>query len=230
MRAIIIAVALSVALPASAITITYDFDDGTNQGWVNVLVSPGDPPTGYEASNRTDALAPALSGSYRVLPQIPGPFSPTEDSHHDTLVFRSPQFVLGPSGSISFYLSVGTGFAAAPAASFASLPLSSSFAGFEGIGLRRASDGAYVLSARRSTNNAFAWDNFVFSNASLASNSLLGVPLTLDVIDYFEGGYGWVALDNVTINDWVAVPEPSTALLLGGGLAALLAIRRAARA
>ena len=218
----------SFATPVGAVTVIYNFDDGTNQGWTNALTSLADPPTGYEASNRVDASAPAQSGSFRVLPQIPGGFSPTEDSHHDTLVFQSPEFILGLSGNISFYLSIGTGSAATPAANFATLPAASSSAGFIGIGLRRVSDGAYVLSVRRAFNS-LGWDLFGFDNALLASNSLLGVPLRLDVIDYHEGGFGWVALDTVTIEDVVPVPEPAMAWLVATGLAGGGLLSRARR-
>lgn len=212
-----------------AATISYDFDDGTNQGWTNALTSLGDAPIGYEASNRPDVPFPVHSGAFRVIPEIPGAFFGTEDTHHDTLVFRSPEFILGLGGSVSFYLSVGTGSAATPTADFASLPSSSSTSGFEGVALRRVSDGAYVLSARRSVNDAWAWDNFVFTNTTLASNSLLGIPLTLDLIDYFEGGYGWVALDSVTLEDVVVAPEPALACLMATALAGLGAARRARR-
>lgn len=149
--------ALAFVAPLSADTITYDFDDGTAQGWSNVLTSPNDPPTAYEPSSRSDAAAAAQSGNFRIIPQIAGPFSPTEDSPHNTLVFRSPEFMLGPSGSISLFLNIGHGFGSGLVANFANLPASSSTFGFEGVGLRRVSDGSYVLSARRSEFGVDAW-------------------------------------------------------------------------
>jgi hypothetical protein len=130
------------------------------------------------------------------------------------LVFRSPEFVLSSSGSINFYLGIGTGGAISPGPDFSSLPVNSNNIGFLGLAVRRVSDDAYVLFARRANNNA-SWEEFNFDTATLGANSLLGETLTLDLIDQHNGGFGWVALDTVTIGDVAVVPEPSTFTLLG---------------
>jgi hypothetical protein len=216
---------VTVVSQLGAATITYNFDDGTTQGWTNVLASPSDPPTQFEATNRSDSGAPAAqSGSYRILPVVTSFGSPfDQDSSHNTLVFRSPVFQLDTSGSISLYLIVGMGTLATPGADFASLPATSASSGFLGVGLRRVSDGAYVLSERRSSNSATTWEQRDFTNTEITTAGLVGVPLTLDFIDYREGSFGWVGLDTVTIN---GVPEPNAALLLMIGIAGTLRYRR----
>jgi len=219
---------LAVELAATADVVVYNFDDGTNQGWTNVLTSttPGGP-TAYEASDRNDAaLFPSHSGNFRALPQTPDDqFIGIEDLPHQTLVFRSPEFVTGTNASINFFLGIGTGGAAAPA-NFSSLPANSAGNGFLGVGIRRVSDGAYVLSARRASNG-IDWEEFTFDTATLNASSLIGETLTLDLIDQHNGGFGWVALDTVTLNDVTAVPEPGTSALLA--IAGLMGIGRRRR-
>ena len=216
---------LAAAAPAFATILTNNFDDGTVQGWSNVLTSPGDQPQFFEPSSNVNppALA-AQSGTYRIVPEVAS-FGGNEDSHHNTLVFRSPEFTLGSSGSISFYLGIGMGGAASPGPSFAALAAASvvpgsTGSGFMGMALRRVDTGAYVLSARRSADNTTTWEQFVFDTTTLTASNLLFTPLTLDLIDNFQGGHGWVSLDTVVLND--VVPEPSTALLFATGGAFLV--------
>jgi hypothetical protein len=54
---------------AEADFVTYDFDDGTHQGWTNVLTSPDDPPTAFQVSDRTDAAqSPSIGKFFRPAP------------------------------------------------------------------------------------------------------------------------------------------------------------------
>ncbi len=95
--------------------------------------------------------------------------------------------------------------------------------------MRDTTTGAYLLSANRSSN-AESYSPFTFTNAQLAAAGVLGngTPLQLDLVNNFYGGWGWVALSNVTINN--VTPEPASVLTMCmGGLGLVWAVRAARR-
>lgn len=220
------AVALSAGV-APAQTVTYDFDNGTLQGWTNTRTSSTSENSSFVLYQNTfEPNSPvAQSGSGQVAPQVSTFNCCPQDSPHDTLVLTSPQFTLDNTGSITFYLTGGEGAAATPGADFSSLPASSSEAGFQGVALRNVTTGAYVLSERRAGNdNVYQLRDF--TNAELAGAGVLGnnTPLVLDLIDTRNGGWGWLAMDTVTVNG--VVPEPASFGLLALAGTALLGRRR----
>jgi autotransporter-associated beta strand protein len=211
-------IVLLLALPLSVqAVLTYNFDDGTLQGWTQVmsggLINRGDSPTNSQTSGtfRYDVVdnaellssggvngylgsgsAQAQSGSYRILPK---PFY-NRDDNNSTLLLRSPEFYLDGSGNITAYLRGGDSGNAPPATS-AGVSATTVGNGFQGVALRRVSDNAYVLYAGRSSNGD-DWQLITISQASLTP--YVGQTYTLDLIDYSSGGWGWVAMDSVTVN------------------------------
>jgi hypothetical protein len=116
---------------------------------------------------------------------------------------------------------------AAPAnATDASLFDASSPVGWAGMALRRVSDGAFILTAGRSSNGqnlhqTMTWDSATIEAA--ISGDSANETYTLDFIDDKSGGWGWVGADNVSIS---TIPEASSVMLLGLGGAALMLRRR----
>jgi hypothetical protein len=78
-----------------------------------------------------------------------------------------------------------------------------------GIALRDVTAGTYVLSGRK-TSSGGTWEQ-----ASLPASALVGLPqdhvYTMDLIDAFHGGWGWISMDSVAIPGalWIeSVSEP----------------------
>jgi hypothetical protein len=194
----------------------YNFDDGTLQGWSNVRTSSiaggpyqftaQDPPNEGVITGHPNPL----SGGFMAAPDpfdSPG-LGGTRDFPHQTLLLRSPQFMLegAGGGDLSVFLIGGTGDSSTPAVS-----VNSSLDGFLGVGLRRVSDGQYVLSGRRTRNGQWPpdWEQIVWTESQLVP---LGTSelFTLDLLDTFHGDWGWIAMDDVSIPGLLA-PRPNTA-------------------
>ena len=184
---------LATTAPLQA-AMTFDFEDGTLQGWTSVM--DGGASEIFTVTNDTSGdRGGAQGGSYRVLPEN---FA-NRDTMTPTLLLRSAKFTLDGSGDISAYLrggNVGT----APASS-TDLPVTAiNNGGFQGIALRRVSDNAYVFSAGKASNGG-GWEQATIDQASLDTLSAgFGTEVyTLDFVDSARGGYGWVAMDTVSI-------------------------------
>jgi len=80
--------------------------------------------------------------------------------------------------------------------------------------------GAYLLSDNKAAaGNGESYVQLGFTNAQLAAAGVLGngTQLQLDLVNNFQGGWGWVALDNVTISGVTPEPAALTLSLLGFG-------------
>lgn len=122
----------------------------------------------------------------------------TQDSEHDTLIMRSPEFTLSTSGDLTAWLSGGgSGSVSLAGTSVAWLPAVSSTGGFLGVALRNVTTGIFVLSASKS-GGGNEWEEVTFTAAQLGGFPQ-GDVYTLDLIDVRHGGWGWVNLDSVTI-------------------------------
>ena len=203
---------LGMAGSASASMIAYNFDDGTLQGWTSEM--DGGPSETFVVSSSTANNRPtAQAGTHKIHPEN----FDNRDTMTSTLLLRSPEFTLDGTGDISAYLTGGNA-GTAPTDT-------DTLNGFQGIGLRRVSDNQYVLSAGRAANGA-GWDQVTINQAALDPYVGTGA-YTLDLIDDASGGWGWVAMDTVSIAGVAAIPEPSSAALLGlGGLALILRRRK----
>lgn len=172
----------------------FGFDDGTLQGWTDLTAA------GTHAGPRHWAPSPPAfpSGSHQGGLAI-GQFivGGGQDSAHPTLWLRSPEFELDGSGNVSAWLRGGTGSGSLAGTSVSALPTQSGAPGFQGIALRNADTGQFVLSGSKVTNGDH-WENVVFTAAQLAVLDQ-NATYTLDLIDAGHGGWGWVALDTVNI-------------------------------
>jgi uncharacterized protein (TIGR03382 family) len=79
------------------------------------------------------------------------------------------------------------------------------------------------LAARKAANSA-TYEQLGFSSTTINANGLAGVPMTLDLIDYKHGGWGWVGMDSVTITN--IVPEPTSLTLAASALGLAMLFRR----
>jgi hypothetical protein len=172
----------------------YFFDDGTLQGWSDVN------PTGtYKFTSQigtgTDT-DPAQS-----LPNFVGIDDWAQrDNNLSTIWIRSPKFKLwGPPGQeLTFYLSGGAGFGVGALPQYdSSVPTGdgSTTTGFMGLALRDDVTGEFLLKASRAAN-ANIWTPFAFDVSSYLNDNKY---YTLDLIDFFRGSWGFVALDTVRI-------------------------------
>src|SRR5688500_10959273 len=145
-------------------------DDGaTTQGWIDTRGGPTVPVAGGRG-----ASVGAGSG--------PG----QEDGPHPNLVFSSPAFFLDGSGDLTFQLKGGEGKGDVPTTTFfnnlSEVPTGESTTdGFQYVGLRRVSDGAYLLNGQRPFQEN-DWQTVTFTAAQLAPLMQPGVAYQLDLI------------------------------------------------
>lgn len=201
---------LVAELPSEGGKITsYNFDDGTLQGWTQIMTSTTiGGPTELALINDTD---PAVGDSLPPLPMTPPGFvgpvpfeaqdgTNTRDQAHQTLVLRSPEFTITPQGQISFALIGGSH----PSLNLNEvntngLPVDSSPTGAIGVALRRVSDGNYLLFRSRSSDGSQFWENITIGGNLLEGLVDPSETYTLDFIDSHNGGWGWAGLDDVII-------------------------------
>jgi hypothetical protein len=181
--------------------IAYNFGDGTMQGWSQTSGDGQERLQFFPVPPSVNSPhATPHSGSHFIGLHIPGlggdPFF-FQDSPHNPLVLRSPEFFLNGAGNLSARL-VGGGQGAPSLAGVGDvLPGATSNGGFLGVALRNATTGNYVLSASR-TANSDEWERIFFTASQLAALPQDHV-YTLDLIDARHGGWGWVGMDSVLI-------------------------------
>lgn len=188
---------------------TYNFDDGSNQGWTTVSPSALEGgPTELGPISTDDATVGNSVPPLPLSPKVfigPVPFEAedntnTRDNAHETLVFRSPEFSLYKNGQISFALIGGS----KPLASLEDLnanglPEQSDGSGSIGVALRNASSGEYLTFDTRSDNGGQFWETITLDESVLSPIVDEDAKYTLDFIDFHSGGWGWAGLDNVSI-------------------------------
>ncbi|MDB6080657.1 MAG: glycerophosphodiester phosphodiesterase [Akkermansiaceae bacterium] len=195
---------------AQPYTIFYDFGENDLQGWRNVRTSTAGATSFTSDPGTYGSRTPAALGGYKV---VHTPFLDGRDTFHQTLVLRSPEFLvhgLGTNQKLAFSLLGGTGGASSAPASDAALPANATPGGFLGVAFRRVHDGAYLLSARRSTaNQGLNWQRITWTADQLlaaTAGDAAGESYTLDLIDAYGAAqpgatvsWGWIALDAVSI-------------------------------
>ena len=132
----------------------WDFDDGTLQGWTQILTSTTENgPTALGLISENDpAVGDSVPPEPLSAPAFIGPVpfeaedgTNTRDQAHETLLTRSPEFRIYPNGQISFALIGGSkpNFDINDV-NTNGLPAESSGDGAIGVALRRVSDGQYL--------------------------------------------------------------------------------------
>ncbi|MGK0186675.1 MAG: hypothetical protein ACI9R3_002458 [Verrucomicrobiales bacterium] len=196
-------------LPASKVV--FDFEDGTKQGWTTVSSDADLPheflPTNEPSENGTTFPVPA-SGDYQVVPLVFEAEDGTNvrDGAHQTLLSRSPEFVLG-AGELSIAIVGGDAHGALPE-SPTDLAESTDAEGVhaQGFGLRRVSDDSYVVTGARSTNDDI-YQDVVVAAETLEPFVSDTETYTVDVFDSSAGGWGWIAFDNVVVPGSLVQPS-----------------------
>ncbi len=197
------ALALSCFLLATAHgAISYNFDDGTLQGWTNTMVGSTVSNPAFFSARENQGKGGGQSPEFSLMHDGDGPWVDGRDNAHDTLVCSSPAFALAGTEAISFYLLGGTGDGSTPS-DRSDLSAETSSPGFMGVALRRVSDGEYILHDQRNTSNQnSAWERQGWDVATIAAAITGDVPgetYQLDFIDQNHGGWGWIILDTVNI-------------------------------
>lgn len=218
----LVAAMLPAAYAASQASFT--FSPGNLENWTRTAVPGG---TGNDYSffatnatfgNRITWNDPVgIAGGLAVTDAI-GTFD-ARGSTHNTAVLSSPTFTLKGLNAaaginnffpteISFKLLAGGGNVAGPL-NLSSLPAVSVDNGaagtnaYLGVGLRRVSDGTYLLWGRRTTNaQNNNWQTVLWNETTLAAACAADAPGTLYTLDFIDGGHGnwgWIAMDGVTM-------------------------------
>lgn len=188
---------------------SYNFDDGTTQGWATV--KPSTIEGGPTELGLISSEDPTVGNSVPPEPLSPTTFigpvpfeaednTNTRDQRHETLIFRSPEFNLYKNGEISFALIGG----AKPLADLDDLntnglPAESSGSGSIGVALRNADSGEYLTFDSRSDNGGQFWETITIDQSTLSEIVDENATYTLDFIDSHSGGWGWAGLDNVSV-------------------------------
>ncbi|MHC4436435.1 MAG: discoidin domain-containing protein [Planctomycetota bacterium] len=183
--------------------VTYDFDDGTLQGWSNLEVA-----TEEEFVVRDNGQA--RSPNNMVIEDNFG------DRDSDTIVkvLTSPAFWISATTSMEIWALGGIGAVDAPTwTNYSNLPAVATDTDFMGAALRRMSDDEYLLFSRRSQvgegtggYEAIGWDAPTIA-AAVAGDSP-GEQYVVDIIDTFTA-YGaspwwaWIGVDDITLTDVV---------------------------
>jgi Concanavalin A-like lectin/glucanases superfamily len=204
---------LLAALPAWSSTLTYNFNDGTLQGWHNRvwdLSAAGGSGGWVDLDPNVQAMPVTINGG--VIQPASGddnlfgnngtqvdPVGGQTDNHLNTLWLRSRQFTLDASGDLTVQMARGNANGPAPANDTSVSHIAadaSALTGWKGVALRRVSDGAFVLNKPR-TDQGDTMITVTFTAAELAP--FVGVKCTLDLINSENGGWGWLSMDNVSI-------------------------------
>ncbi len=152
-----------------------------------------------------------------------------QDTRKNTQWLRSQAFTLDVGGGdLTFDMNRGAGSGTLPATDAGTgIPFAASATGWNGLALRRVSDGAFVLNVQK-TGNSWGFTSYSFTAAQISPYADGTTAYTLDAISA-KGTTGWagLGLDNVVIPGTAAIPEPSSVALLGlGGLALILRRRK----
>ena len=176
----------------SGLPLNYNFDNATFENWTDA--SLGD--TGTRGWSTTNGHGNVHEGTNAIRSQY-------HDSSHPTMILRSPSFVLNGNGDLIAWLAGGAGHIASLAGTaVAALPVNSlNNRGFQGIALRNANTGTYVLSARRPGNNGEGGDSYQQVGFTAAQLAVLdqAATYTLDLVDSNNGSWAWSAIDSVRI-------------------------------
>jgi autotransporter-associated beta strand protein len=130
------------------------------------------------------------------------------DNAHQNVLFRSPTFELDGSGSLTFGMNGGEGPNDLPSNASELTAGITTDSGCMGLALRDAVTGDYVLTKRRS-GNGDDYQTLSWSVGDLTPYANDGRIYTLDYIDTYSGGWGWSALQKVSVPGFLSSGAPT---------------------
>jgi hypothetical protein len=189
--------------------IVYDFDDGTLQGWNNRVwdgvawIDLAPDATTWAGTLQPESANNGLFNTWsewELWVHSGGDY----DAHLNTQWLRSPQFHLNGLGDLTVKLARGAPTDPAPA-SDASVPYEAYGDGWNGLALRRVSDGAFVLSLSAPGGDL---TTLTLTAAELSPYLSPTVAYTLDLVSIKNGGWGGIMMDDVSIPGVLVPPGP----------------------
>ena len=213
-RLAILTIIFSFSTFAQAEIATFNFDDGTLQGWINSGSEDYKPWNTDDNNNggRTVARSDAI-----IL--LEDNFDDRDASDSYVKILSSPKFLIDGSSAIEIYTLGGVGSVATPEwSNIADLP-SIAGADFMGAALRRVSDGQYLLFSRRSdsgqSNRDINWLPIGWTEEEIAiavEGDTANEKYVVDIIDTYSGGWGWIGIDDITMTDVTIVGDNPVAI------------------
>ena len=202
--------------------IKYEFNSGDFQGWYNRVWDGNawkDLPTNVSAHSpiyptwNENNLFGLSDGAIVSLGTNLG-------YHHNTQWLRSPQFYLNIGTDLTVKLSGGVSKTSVAPADDRSVPYAAIInGGWQGVGLRRVSDGVFVLTKTRTGSGSYDYQTLVFTQAELNKLNRT-VPYTLELINSDYQDWGWLKMDDVFIPGSTTTPLPSSGITALTGVTA----------
>ena len=194
-------------IPGHPVTVekTYDFNDGSLQGWNNRVWNAA---TGawVDLAPDVETMPSTVNGGVIQPPSADNnlfanngtkiePVGGNIDTRLNTLWLRSPVFTLAPFKAITAEIA-GTETNGTSPTNDTSVSFTADSEGWRGIALRRVSDGQFVLWKPTTLSNGDIL-TVTFSQAELAP--YVGFAFTLDLINANRDAPGGLNMDNVSI-------------------------------
>ena len=197
----------SVSIPGNVISIdkTYDFNDGTLQGWYN-RVWNATTSTWVDLAPDVETMPSSINGGVIQPASVDNnlfanngtkiePIGGNADNHLNTLWLRSPVFKLAPYKAIIAQIAGSEPGGTAPE-NDASISFAANVDGWRGLALRRVSNGVFVLLKPTTTFDGAA-ETVTFTPEELAP--FVGLDCTLELINTDNGALGGLTMDSITI-------------------------------
>ena len=191
---IVLAIVMVFAMtPVARAEQTYNFDDGTVQGWT---VTTG--LVWFEGGNRIEAGRPDEITPTTIIRGYDG----TDTGTNPTFVFTSPAFYLDPVSTSDLTATLEGGDSRIPNPSptlTGVLGITESLfeAGFSGFALRNITTDTYEFWQTRGGSGGGATEKAI--TAAQLDTLDPNAQYAIDFIDYNWGGWGWTSFDNVSI-------------------------------
>jgi autotransporter-associated beta strand protein len=217
-RGVIGLTVFSVGMAGAALP-SYDFNDGTLQGWHNRvwdLSANGGAGGWVDLASNIEKMPPEINGGV-IQPEGAwnGLFegNGTElrhngdgDKHLNTMWARSPEFSITADDWVDVYMIFygGEAYGIAPTNdSDASVSYTAESYQWKGIALRKVSTGEYVLTRGIPGPSGFSKRVLKIRAHELAPFVSEAETYTWDLINMSRGGWGWVALDDISVTNAV---------------------------